>query len=40
MTEEEYREGLYSRQQLRPRVGGHVFTVRTVGTGYTRPSRG
>ena len=36
MTEEEYCEGLYLREQLRPRAGGRVFTARTVGTGYTR----
>ena len=35
LTEEEYREGLFPRSQLRPRSGGRVFTVRTVGTGYT-----
>ena len=36
MTEEEYREGLFSHSQLRPRSGGRVFTVHMVGTGYTR----
>ena len=36
MTEEEYREGLFPRSQLRPRLEGCVFTVHTVGTGYKR----
>jgi hypothetical protein len=35
MTKSKYREDLFPRSQLRPRLGGRVFMERTVGTGYT-----
>jgi hypothetical protein len=36
MTEEEYTEGRYPRDQLRPETGGRYFLARFVGAGYVR----
>jgi hypothetical protein len=36
MTEEEYAEERYCRDQLRPETGGRYFWSRLVGAGYVR----
>ena len=36
MTEEEYKEAQYRREDLRPESGGMTFEPRIVGAGYTR----
>jgi hypothetical protein len=36
MTKEEYAEGRYCREQLRPETGGRYFRARLEGTGYRR----
>jgi hypothetical protein len=39
MTEEEYVEGRYRRDQLRPETGGQNFRARLLGAGYVRGER-
>jgi hypothetical protein len=39
MTEEEYAEGRYCRDQLHPKTGGQYFWARLEGTGYHRGER-
>jgi hypothetical protein len=39
MTEEEYAEERYRRDQLRPRTGGRRFRARRGGAGYVRRER-
>jgi len=36
MTEEEYAEGRYRRDQLHPETGGRYFRARLFGAGYLR----
>jgi hypothetical protein len=39
MTEEEYAEERYRRDQLRPETGGRHFWARLLGAGYVRGER-